>query len=440
MERILKKAYRTVWKDGEPRAAQIDEAKFLSGSLNARGISGSLKQLERETGIDRHLLNTHTWMLPCNNGMTYDLETGQVIESKPAHLMTGCVPWPALKEPGEHPKWDALLNLTMGGDAKMVCYLRTTLGLFTTGYTGEKAIWFWNGEKDAGKTTLLMLLTRLLGPDFVYGIPLRALLKHRQDTGILHDIAGVRGMRLVYAEEFKPGDTLDSGWIKKLTGQGDITADRKNEPNETFHSTAKLVIGTNTMPALDVVDSALRGRVRVVPFPTNVPAELKKQDKPVLSVEEVIADVLTEAPAILYDLVQAVREYLAGGRALDMPQAVADASERYLDSQDLLVEWLDVCCEKDRNGKLTTDRVEYPFGVWYWSFIIQSGQAHTRALFNQFGGMLRGKGFDKRSDYRGVHFTGPALVQAAVNEAEFAWQEAKEKERRRADEFHDVVG
>jgi putative DNA primase/helicase len=192
--------------------------------------------------------------------------------------MSRCVPYPALTQAVPHPIWGGVLRLVMGNDPEMVRYLCQMLSLCLSGYTGDKQFWFWQGGTDHGKTTVLTFMARLLGP-FVYSIPLKALLKHRQDTSILHDIAGVRGMRLVYAEEFKPGDVLDSSWVKRISGGNDITADRKGEPNVTFSSTAKLIIGTNDMPELTDVDEALRGRVRVVPFPTNIPAVMQAAGK-----------------------------------------------------------------------------------------------------------------------------------------------------------------
>jgi putative DNA primase/helicase len=298
MQETLQAAYAGVWTNGAPRATQTDEAKFLLRSGDAAKIAGALAALSIGVTVLPETLDTHDWFLPCNNGLTYDFETGTVMPSLPEHRMTRCVPVPAIDGPAAHPKWDAMLDLVTGGDADLVRYLRWTMGLFATGYVGEKSFWFWWGKTNAGKTTVLTLLARLLG-DFVYAIPLRALLKHRQDTGILHDIAGLRGVRLAYAEEFRPGDVLDTSWVKKISGGGDITADRKGEPDETFRSTAKLVIGTNDLPNITDMDDALRGRVRVVPFPADIPAVFAARGRALMSVEASVEDLMTEAPAIL---------------------------------------------------------------------------------------------------------------------------------------------
>ncbi len=426
----LQAAYAATWQNGALLAAQTAEAKWLLRSGDHNRLAGALAEASLQVSVLPDVFDTHDWYLPCNNGLTYDLASRQVIRSMPEHRMTRCVPVPALTGPEPHPKWDAVLDLVMGGDAELILYLRRKMGLCLTGYVGEKAFWFWQGPTNAGKTTVLTFLARLLGP-FVYCIPLRALLKHRQDTGILHDIAGIRGMRLVYAEEFRPGDVLDSAWAKKISGQGDVTADRKGEPDETFRSTAKLIIGTNDMPALTDVDSALRSRVRVVPFPADIPAVLQKAGKSLRSVDEVVDDLMSEAPAILYDLVQAVGEWRVSGKQLGMPSVVAEASKRYLDNQDVLMDWMDACCEKNADGSLTDRRVELPLTTWYWSFLKATGRTNTNALYQQFGEMLIAKGFSKRVAYNGKQYTGPALTEEAEQEADFAVAEARAEELRR---------
>src|SRR5260370_22248447 len=141
-----------------------------------------------------------------------------------------------------------------------------------TGIVEAQEFYLFFGGRNAGKTTLLRYLAELLGKEFAYKIPIRGILERRDSGYIRHDLAGLRGARLAYAEEFKPGDVLDSGIVKDITGGGYITADQKGKPNITFSSTAKLIIATNTLPDLKDVDDAIRKRLRVVPFPTNLPA------------------------------------------------------------------------------------------------------------------------------------------------------------------------
>jgi P4 family phage/plasmid primase-like protien len=416
MQHVLEKAYQAVWQSKLPRKTQTDDAKFLLGSGNSSNVSGALLELGRMVSLNRDAFDTHDLYLPCQNGLTYDLATGEVILSHPAHLMTRCVPVAALTTRKEHPRFTAFVRMVMGDNREMEQYLLWVMSLFLSGYTGEKCFWFWQGGTDHGKTTILTFLQRLLGDDFVCTIPMRALLKKKYD-GILHDVAETRAMRMYYAEEFKPGDELASDWIKRLSGEGWIKADRKGEANETFRSTGKLVIGTNDMPAITDVDAALRGRVRVLPFPVNVPAAVRAQGGALRSVAEVVDDLLAEADAILFDLVHVFNTWYKGGRPKQLPQIVADASRAYLDRQAVVSEWLEACCKHDANGQITTKRIEYPLGIWYHAFLNFSKRADTEALYRSFGDTLVGRGFDRRKAYDGARFTGPVLTDEAYSDA-----------------------
>jgi putative DNA primase/helicase len=406
MEEVVRGALGPLARNHMPRRFLQGRVLWLVESLGTGRIRAGVAAASRHVSVEPDVFDTHSWLLPCANGLTYDLETSELRESRHEDLMSHCVPVAASREPVAHPKWDAMLNLVMGGDREMVKYLRQCLGLLLTGDVSEKSFWFWVGETNRGKTTVLAVLAGLLG-EFAYKIPLRAVLTRRSEMTIRHDLAGLRGVRLAYAEEFKPGDVLDVGVIKDVTGGDRITADRKGEPNETFPLTAKLIIGTNDLPELRDLDSAIRGRVRVLPFEVDIPAALAAAGVAVRSPAEVAADVLTEGPGILQDLVTAVRERDAAGGKLWMPPKVAAATRGYLDAQDQFVEWIEACCVKDG----TTER--RPFAEWRWSFIVASGRDERSVTAQWFGRELARHGFTKEADYKGKYYTGPALTPEA---------------------------
>lgn len=441
MERALRAAYTHVWQAGQPRRVQLDEAKHLLHSLDAPKIASALTSVARHVAVTHDLFDQQDWLLPCSDGRSYDLRTGAVIRSLPEHAMTRAVAVPALDAPAPHPQFDDFLTLLFAPDPPdaqgrtVTAYVRWLSGMALSGYTGEKKFWLAHGETDAGKTTWLSLLHALSGGSggFAYAIPLRALLKQRQEPGILHDIADAEGKRLIFAEEFRPGDVLDAAWVKRLTGEGQITADRKGEGNRTFTSRGKLIIGTNDLPDLSDVDSALRGRIRVITFPNNIPQLLAARGvaRP-NGVADVLARLAPEGAAIVYTLVQAFAQWNQHGRPELEPACVTAASQRYLAEQDLLAEWLDVSFLHEPDGALTKGRMELPLGLWYHSFLAATDKPDSRTLYQRFGGRLAGKGFEKRRTERGAFYTGPALTQEAKVDAEARWRAAREAEAHRS--------
>jgi phage/plasmid-associated DNA primase len=157
--------------------------------------------------------------------LTYDLAAGGVLrESRREDYLTRALPVAFKAAPGEPTNTLAFLQLLMGNDEELLAYLLDrVIAPLLTGSVEAQEFFLFFGVQDAGKTTLLRYLAQLLSP-FAYKIPLRGILRRRDAGYIRHDLAGLRGMRLAYAEEFKPGDMLDSGIVKDISGGGDITA------------------------------------------------------------------------------------------------------------------------------------------------------------------------------------------------------------------------
>jgi hypothetical protein len=62
MERILKDAWKAVWQNGQPRAVQTDEAKYL---LRAGDLVGpALTAASRHVAVEPSVFDTHIWYLP----------------------------------------------------------------------------------------------------------------------------------------------------------------------------------------------------------------------------------------------------------------------------------------------------------------------------------------------------------------------------------------
>jgi putative DNA primase/helicase len=410
-----------------PRHQLQGQARWLTASLDAGKINAALRSASRAYTVKHDVFDQQPWLVPCANGLTYDLapDAPELLRaSRREDLMSRCLPVAASREPVAHPTWDAVLDLVMDGDHAMVRYLRQVLGLLLTGDVSEQCFWFWFGKGKNGKSTLATFLHTFLG-DYACKLALRALLERREAMAIRHDLAELQGRRLAYTEEFKPGDVLNAGTIKDITGGGKITADRKGEQNETFAATAKLIIATNDLPSLHDVDEAIRSRVRCIPFTVHIPTKLGNQTH---SVAEVVAALMEEAPGILQDLVAAVLEWRASGSKLVMPAAVQAATKEYLDEQDPLVAWMETCCEPVGSGT-SRPREERPFAEWYWSFRIQSGRSERQATPHWFGKQLEQHKFAKRQTARGPLYTGPKLMPEAAKEA---WWAANEDAERKA--------
>jgi putative DNA primase/helicase len=175
-------------------------------------------------------------------------------------------------------------------------------------------------------------VSRLLG-DYAAVAPADLLLVTQSDRHPC-DMAMLRGARFVTAQELAPGRAWDEPKLKGLTGGDPITARFMRQDFFTYEPQFALVVAGNHKPSFRGVDEAIRRRVKLVPFLQGIPEEERDKGLP----EKLEA----EWPAILRWAIDGCLEWQRHG--LDLPRSVREASEDYLNAEDVLGQWLEERC------------------------------------------------------------------------------------------------
>ena len=148
-------------------------------------------------------------------------------------------------------------------------------------------------------------------------------------------MAMLMGARLVIASEGPRGRAWNEPKLKSLTGGDPITARYMRQDFFTYMPAFTLLVAGNHKPAFRSVDEAIRRRVQLVPFLQNIPKEERDPD---------LGEKLkAEAPAILRWAIDGCLEWQREG--LKPPQSVREASESYLEGEDILGQWIGERCE-----------------------------------------------------------------------------------------------
>jgi putative DNA primase/helicase len=413
MQEWAKDAASSIYNDAAKESSDEKRAAILREAKNARNgpkiremqrMAASLSAKRAPTSFKD--LDYHEDLLVVEDG-TFDLRTGELRESRPEDLMTVKLPFTVPREKMLTPHWDSFLSLLMDDDEEMVEYLTSMLGYMLTGSTDEKCFFIWHGSGNNGKTTLIRIMALILG-QYAHNIPIGTLLSSRTDNHS-HDVADMRGKRFVWAEEFAEGQVLSDGLLKVLTGGGMLTAARKYEYSIEFHAKLKLVLATNHLPSLRDIGKAMRDRVKTVPFSVDIPAKVGHRRQ-----ADVIAEMVPEFPGILQVLVAAASRWYQSGSGLVVPEKAKAYTEAFLDENDKVKLWMQICCEKPEAPYSEKDWEERPFADWYQSFI-RSGVAGAKEwTWTRFGTQLASHGFRKRSTTKGQRYSGPTLSQSAL--------------------------
>jgi putative DNA primase/helicase len=146
------------------------------------------------------------------------------------------------------------------------------------------------------------------------------------------ELAGLRGARLVTAQETERGRRWAESKVKALTGGDPISARFMRQDFFAFLPAFKLIIAGNHKPSLSGVDAAIRRRFHLAPFTVTI----AKPDT------ELPDKLRAEWPGILQWMIDGCHEWLETG--LNPPGAVRTATATYLSEEDTLAQWVEECC------------------------------------------------------------------------------------------------
>src|SRR5262249_17607563 len=211
------------------------------------------------------------------------------------------------------------------------------------------------------------------------------------------EIARLKGVLLVHAQETTKGRAWDIAKIKNLTGGDRLTGRFMRGDFFDFNPTHKLLISGNTKPSLRHIDEAIRRRFILVPFMVTIP-EGERDPK-------LVGKLKAEWPAILRWMVDGCLEWQRVG--LKIPESIRQATDDYLADQDTLGQWIVDCVEHDPNAFTLTRELFESWKAWCEARNLAQGTETA------FADSLKEAGYDKDRRKYGRGFSGIRLKAAA---------------------------
>ncbi len=346
-----------------------DQKKFCSPAFVA-GVERFLKS-DRAYATTSEQYDTDDWLLNTPDG-TVSLIDGSMAAHDPDNF---CTKITAVGPLGECPIFLEFLKSITDGDDELIAYLQRLAGYCLSGSIREHSLHFLYGTGANGKGTFLNALAGVMA-DYAAIAPIETFTEthgERHPT----ELAMLDGPRLVLAQETESGRKWAETRIKALTGGDPISARRMRQDFFTFTPKFKLLIAGNHKPTLSTVDEAIRRRIHVVPFEVTIAPE--KRDK------NLGEKLKTEWPGILAWAIEGCVEYCERD-GLDPPDRVVDATDAYLRSQNVLLEWIEDACD---------------VGPDYWekpSLLFASWRASAKAANERIG---QQKDFNERMEAAG---------------------------------------
>lgn len=335
-EQLYKQMAKTIYFEAaeENDSSRREEIwKWAKRSEDRSIMAGSLKMAESEEGVRRETtdFDQRPMLLTVANG-TVNLETGELQPYRREDLLTKQIS--VEYDPNaECPTFLSFLDRIFESEASMVEFIQRAVGYSLTGKTSEHCVFILHGSGRNGKSTLINVLTDLLG-EFARSVEPEVLTVRRNHNNTLVEMADLAGARLVTAVETEDNKRLAEAKIKQMSGNDVVKGCHKYKNPFDFRPIWKLWYATNHKPVIRGTDEGIWSRIRLIPFDVFIPAEERDLD---------LGEKLkNELPGILRWALDGCLAWQT--KHLAPPEKVQKATAEYRNEQDILAAFLADCC------------------------------------------------------------------------------------------------
>lgn len=296
----------------------------------------------------------------------------QIQEHSPNDMLTKCAPV-SYDAQARCPLWLACLNTWMDGNQEKINYLQRLDGMCLTGDVSSRVFPIFWGPGLNGKSVHCNTLLGLMG-DYATIAP-RGFLHHRFYEEHPTEIASLYGVRLVIAQETRPGMKLRSDLVKTMTGDITLKGRFMRQDYFDFKITHHTILMTNNLPIIDDPSDAIWDRVHLVEWPVRIP-----DDK----VDVHLLDKLkSEWPGILNWLIEGCQQWIKDDYQLIPPDAVKTATQQYRKASDQLVGFFDDCCNFEPEVFVPVAALRTAYDSWAKENGIAENEVLKSRTFNE---------------------------------------------------------
>lgn len=333
--------------------------QFVSRMGDRRFRDRIIKDAADSMRITAEEFDRDPYLINCLNG-TYDLRTMTFREHRWSDFITMQTRFNGTLrfEDITCHRWCKFIHEVTQGDLSKAEYLQRALGYSILGTSKEECMFILHGKSTRnGKSTLLNTIEYMLG-DYSTAAPVSLICKGQKGAAEAANpvLASLKARRFVTMAESDDAGKLDESAIKQYTGGESITARELYQAPITFTPQFTLWLSCNDLPAVRDKSLFASNRLRLIEFnrhfteaeqDKNLKAELEDPDN---------------MQGIFSWLLAGYLQYLRKG--LDLPESLKAPVRKYERDNDVVLQFLEECCEKDDEQKVRAKSVYDQYKIW----------------------------------------------------------------------------
>ena len=327
-------------------------------------------------------LNMKPQLVGFKNGV-YDLDVGQFRDGIPDDMisLSTKINFKYYNDTDEiYIKCKDVLNKILC-DEEVREYILSYIASCYYGYREDEIFTIWTGTGANGKTILQNMIEKAFG-NYYKPLSAKSLTSSRVEAGKPDpELFGLKGARVAFFSE--PDDTktdsINSGYIKQLTGGESISTRTLHKENITFKPNAALFLACNDIPRMTSTDGGTWRRISVVPFESKfyIPEKYEKIRKSAKFNENrmFLADSTLKNNKVIEELSDVfsfillteyypkyIKYYKTGKRAV--PDKVNEAKMKYKRETNLVEDFAQECLEVKKGSKVMLKTLHDKFRDW----------------------------------------------------------------------------
>jgi putative DNA primase/helicase len=232
----------------------------------------------------------------------------------------------------------------------LICFFNELMGYAIQPRRDIPLIMVMVGKGGNGKTSLVRVLTELVGPNFIHSGRVDDLDNGRFAIGSLF------GRLAFIDDDVRAGAKLPDGALKKISEAKLLTGEHKFKPSFSFVNRAFPILLCNNLPSLADLSPGMMRRLQVIPFDRTF--EESEIDRGLF--DRIIKNELSGV------LIRALRGWMRLKKRGRFPRSsdMMRARKNLLAHANPLSGFIDECCEVDAHGNVTLQSFYDAYRQW----------------------------------------------------------------------------